>query len=140
MSHMIEYTEQLFVQHCINCGIAFGFPNAFDERLRKTHAQFYCPMGHPQFYNAESEEQKLKKQLAEKERLLQVKQTLLDDARKERDTAIRSRRAVQAHANRVKHKTAAGVCPVDGCKRHFTNLQRHIKTKHPSWSTDDKSE
>lgn len=24
-------------------------------------------------------------------------------------------------------------CPVDGCKRHFKDLRRHISTKHPDY-------
>ena len=138
MTAIHQYTETLYVQNCITCGVPFGLPQSLDTALRNSHKSFFCPNGHSQVYTAESEEEKLRKQLAERDRLLQVRNTQLDDARKLADTLERSNRAVKAHVKRVKTRAAAGVCPA-GCKRHVTNLQRHIATKHPTWKAEDES-
>jgi hypothetical protein len=31
---------------------------------------------------------------------------------------------------RLERRVEKGVCPFPGCKRHFTNLQRHVATEH----------
>ena len=135
MSYNTDVSTKLFVQHCVNCGITFGMPSDFDDRLRETHREFYCPNGHNLRYNQETDAERYKRQLDEANRLLIVKNNMLADRDKEVETLARSKRSLQAHAKRVKTRTAAGVCPA-GCRRHFSNLQQHIASKHPSWHAE----
>jgi hypothetical protein len=48
----------------------------------------------------------------------------------ERDQAEASARAHKGHATRLKNRAQAGMCP-HGCNRHFKDLERHCKNKHP---------
>jgi len=138
MSATFNVTLNMTAIVCVQdgCGITFGVPYWWEQRRREDHTSWYCPNGHKQFFDAETEEEKLKKQLAEKDRMLSVRQTMLDDARKQTETLLRSNRSVRVHSKLIKTRVAAGVCPV-GCKRHFTNLQRHIETKHPTWKSEE---
>lgn len=132
------YTETYTVVRCghQDCDIKFGMPDHFYNKRIKDHKNWYCPNGHIRHFASESEEEALRRQLAEKERMLNVNRTMLADARRENETLIRSRRSIQAHAKQMKVRAAAGVCPA-GCKRHFANLQRHIATKHPTWKHEE---
>lgn len=135
MSIIHQYTETLTVQNCINCGIPFGMPQSYDTEFRRTRKNFYCPNGHPQHYLEESAEDKLRRELAQANDRLVLRQQTIDRLTSEKDTLERSNRSVRAHAKRIKTRASAGVCPVDGCRRHFQNLQQHIANKHPSWKT-----
>jgi hypothetical protein len=50
------------------CGNLFSIPDSLDDRFRKTHESFYCPNGHPQSYTAKNNEEKLKEQVAQREK------------------------------------------------------------------------
>jgi hypothetical protein len=52
---------------CITCGIIYGIPTDYHNYLKKKHTTYYCPNQHGQFIPAETDEDKLKKQLKEKE-------------------------------------------------------------------------
>lgn len=144
MSNVLMASERLVTEICYACGITFAMPEDYRNRALNDHSRsFYCPAGHQQHYVGKTEAEKLRDQLAEKERLLTVKQNQLADAYRQRDnisreneTLIRSRRSIQAHVKKIKTRASAGVCPA-GCHRHFTNLQRHIATKHPTWKHEE---
>lgn len=132
-----SYTETLVTEHCYACGIAFAMPKSFrDDALHDRTRGFYCPSGHRQYYTGQTEAQKLAQQLADKERILKVREDQLKASRDAVKALERSNRAVKAHSKRLKTRVAAGVCPA-GCKRHFTNLERHIATKHPAWKVEE---
>lgn len=104
----IEVLISLQVETCINCGVSFGVPGEFQRWRKAHHETFYCPNGHQQYYPSETEEDRLRK-LYLRER--QNSETL--------NTEL---------AN-LKKRVDAGMCP--HCYRHFANVARHIKTKHP---------
>jgi hypothetical protein len=113
----------LVVEECYLCGIAFGMPSDYKEvRLRKRDT-FYCPNGHGQHYTGKTDAEKLR----EANERLQATRDLL--AAEER-----SHIATRGHLTRAKKKIKGGVCPAPGCKRHFTDLERHIASKHPGFS------
>lgn len=106
------------VNTCISCGVKFGIPSEFDQKLRQNHEAFYCPNGHKQWYVGESEAEKLRKELK----------------RKEQEVADQVRAKLQAQselesAQRKLKRVAKGVCPC--CNRSFSNLHKHMTTKHP---------
>lgn len=134
----IDVTLRMTTITCCHagCGITFAVPDWWNETRREDRSWWYCPNGHSQHFIGETEAEKLRRQVAEKDRLLSVRQTQLDDSRKYAETLERSNRSIRAHTKRLKTRAAAGICPA-GCKRHFTNLQRHIATKHPSWKAEE---
>jgi hypothetical protein len=128
----LNYTDTLTVVHCAKCSMPFGIPAQFERERREDHAFFHCPRGHNNYWPQETEAERLKRKLDERDRLLVVKNTQITDLRGQHDTLTRSNKALRAHAKSVKARVKAGVCPA-GCHRHFTDLQRHIASKHPHW-------
>ncbi len=124
---------------CCKCGIEFHVPDHWDNKRREDHKTFYCPNGHPQGYYGKSQKEKriekLERENREKADQLMCKQTLLDQAREERDLADRRRAAAKGQLTKTKNRIAAGVCPC--CNRSFTNVARHMKSQHPDYSSED---
>lgn len=120
---------------CANCGLAFGLTAEFEAKRRKDKQSFYCPNGHSQYFPGETDEQKqirqLREQLAAKERDRAAAESGRQVWRQRAESTERRLRGTKAVVTRMRKRAAAGVCPVEGCKRHFANLQRHIATKHP---------
>lgn len=122
----ITYTEKgtFITETCCNCGIAFGMPQGFRSEKLRNGGSFYCPNGHGQHYT-ETTVRKLERQLAsEQSRHDQTKANL-------RDTKG-SLVAEKGHRTRLKKRIKNGICPC--CNRSFTNLKRHMNTKHPEYT------
>lgn len=122
MSTTLTVSQDLRTQNCISCGVLFAFPEELDNRLRQTHAAFYCPSGHSQVYLGKTEAEKLREQLVEKERLLTV-------ARCAEVNERNARQRIERQHKRICKRVHNGVCPC--CNRTFANLARHMATKHP---------
>lgn len=121
MSNII--LAQIFhVQNCITCGIPFAVPQEFDGARRRDGKDFSCPNGHLMSY-IRTELDRLRDQLNEKDRLLQQsinrEHVLTSDLKR-----------IKSEKRKLAKRLEFGVCPVAGCKRHFTKLQRHIQTEH----------
>lgn len=119
---------------CNECGVPILLENTFYKARKEDHKNFYCSNGHTLHYPQQTEAEKLRAELAQKEKYLQNAQKHTEwaeqDARQAReraDAAERSRAAYKGQLTRVKN----GVCPC--CKRHFGDLQRHMQTKHPGY-------
>jgi len=118
----IALTESFYLQNCCNCGVAFAVPESFDRKRREDGKSFHCPNGHPQSYTT-TEPMRLRKQLEDANRLLEQANN--------REAVTLARLAAEEKKNRsLAKRLSAGVCPVAGCKRHFTDLKRHVATQH----------
>lgn len=107
---------------CGECGIAFLMPSDFErERHKDPKNQWSCPNGHVRVYR-ESEADALRR---ERDRLKQ------DAARLEgeRLKALADRDKAQAETRRLRNRIGKGVCPC--CNRSFSNVAKHMATKHP---------
>ena len=66
--------SDFYVSSCAECYVLFAITAKHEARLRTTHAQFYCPSGHPQSFKAPTEQEReierLKARLADKDREL----------------------------------------------------------------------
>ena len=121
------YTETVVLQEdtCKSCGITFAVPQRFLEGLQQTGGYYYCPNGHKWGWG-ESEAQRLRKQLeSEQKRSKQMEIEVMHV----KDQLEASEREMKRRQKRV----ANGVCPC--CNRSFAQLQRHMKTKHPEYTT-----
>jgi hypothetical protein len=128
-SFTVDTTETLEALSCCNCGVLFAFPVSLVSARRKDGQNFWCPNGHRQLFT-ETEADRLRKRLAAAEASVT---SWRDQAR----AAEGSLRATRGQLTRARNRQKAGVCPVDGCKRHFENLQRHIATKHPEMAAKE---
>jgi hypothetical protein len=126
----LQYSTVLEVLDCGECGIPFALPRDFHARVKRTGEMFSCPNGHRISY-AETENARLKAQLADQKRWRENAETRARAAGDQLKASENRVRAYKGVVTRTKKRAAAGVCPVPGCKRHFTDLQRHMESKHP---------
>jgi hypothetical protein len=118
----------LEVEVCASCGVLFAAPEHLLDECRKTGDNFFCPNGHTLVYKGENarlkkENERLKDNLARQR--ARADQT---------EASLRATRGVVTKQRKKLEKVVAGVCPVDGCHRHFKDLRRHISTKHPDYT------
>lgn len=114
--------NDLKTQTCGECGIVFAAPAAFwEDRHRHHNKNFYCPNGHARVFLGETEAEKYKR--------------LYEAEKAEKERKDRQLAAAQRQAKKIKNRIANGVCPC--CHRTFSNLQRHMGTKHPDFKTQE---
>lgn len=115
----------LYAQTCCSCGVLFAIPSEMDAARQRDGKYFYCPNGHPQHYMGETHEQQVRR----------LKNALASERARHDQTqaSLSATRGVVTKQRKRLEKVVAGVCPVDGCKRHFKDLRRHVATKHPDY-------
>ena len=114
-------------ESCCNCGMAFAMEVDFQKRRRADHKLFYCPAGHAQHYTGASAEQKLQRELAQKQRDL-------DEARHRAARAENERANIQKAHRKMRARVVNGVCPC--CNRSFENLRMHMQTQHADFGKE----
>lgn len=105
---------------CYKCGVIFGVPSGHRARLMESKDSFWCPNGHSQCYT-ESTSDKLRR---ERDRLAQ-RIAQKDD---EIAAAKKEAAALKGKITKLHNRAKAGLCSC--CNRHFTNLERHMASKH----------
>lgn len=103
---------------CFKCGVPFAVPGKLRQELIKSQETFYCPSGHSQCYAGETAEQRFRRVLEEKEKT--ISRQAIEKIQLEGQVNTLNRKLKRVHN---------GTCPC--CNRSFTNLQKHMKTKHP---------
>jgi hypothetical protein len=120
---------------CGECGIEFAVPSAWlDVRKRGTEKSrgFTCPNGHTRIFR-ETEVERLKRELAAKDKELEQERALTKAAASRAHGAEVQAGRARAQAKRLKQRAAGALCPVPGCCRSFVQLRRHLATKHPDY-------
>ncbi len=122
---MTDYSvagRSMALETCISCGVEFCMPSALQRECVRVGAlkSFYCPNGHSMTFS-ESATDKIRR---ERDLLRQQMAQKDDEITKQRLAAEKARKETE----RLKKRISGGVCPC--CSRHFTNLERHMKTKH----------
>jgi hypothetical protein len=131
---------RLITEECPTCGILFAWPEDFHRNVRQAGKArcWYCPVGHViQWDTSEADEirrerDRLKQQLAQKDDTIR---DWIATANNQRDRANRERNRAngyKGHATRITKRAKAGICPC--CNRHFTQLERHMTSKHPDFT------
>jgi hypothetical protein len=110
------------VETCFACNVQFAMTSAMMAALRRSHATFYCPMGHAQHYTAKSDAE------AERDRT-NAAQARANEYQHALAVAQRKLEEEKAERARMERRIHRGVCPC--CSRTFSNLAAHMKTKHP---------
>lgn len=134
-------TETVNTLHCPNCGMLFGITADFEKRRRDDHGTFFCPSGHRQSYQHETEAERLTRELKfERDRVAREKhwreqaEAHTATVRLEKEHIERRLRGTKSVVTRMKRRTSAGRCPC--CSRQFKELERHMKVRHPKWDPD----
>ena len=113
---------------CIRCGIPMALPEFYMEQRRKDHQSFHCLNGHPQCYPQETVEERLKRELANETKRREW-------AEQETKRARHAESIARGKTTALRERVSNGVCPC--CNRSFTNLRRHMASKHPTYKTDE---
>jgi hypothetical protein len=128
------YTGHLVITTCW-CGMSQALPDDLYRHAQNTKGfRVWCPLGH-EWVVSENEADRQRKRADTLARQLEMAR---DSARWERDqrqASERSNAAYRGWITRYKNRIAAGVCPVEDCKRvGFSNVARHIERMHPAWA------
>lgn len=120
----------------IDCGLCGG-TYAIQERYLQEKVEvggfWHCPYCKCSWGYGEGENDKLKKQLEQERQRVLREQQRHDQTKaglRETERRLIAQRGV---TTRIKNRVANGVCPC--CKRNFSNLAAHMKTKHPAFAT-----
>lgn len=124
MSQTFIETVLLKEMTCGTCGVTFAIPHHMVETKMRECGTFFCPNGHERGW-FESDADRLRKQLEEKQRELTAQKCETMRERQAREAVETQLHKTTRKLDRV-HK---GICPC--CKRTFQNLQRHMAAKHP---------
>ena len=124
-----EFVQPTYIGTCGKCGIPIWLECHRAAACRKEGPAeiFYCPNGHARCFT-EGKVQELEKQL-EKER--QRREWAEQNLKTARAAEAIAWGKFKAQSKRIKN----GVCPC--CRRNFTNLRRHMKSKHPDWKGNE---
>lgn len=122
MAATLTYAGTLIVETCW-CGIRHAIPAELAREAHDNGTSVFCPVGH-EWVVRETRAKKLERELEEQRRRTEAARDLLH-------AEERSHAATRGHLTRTKNRATAGVCPHPDCHRHFTNLERHVASKHP---------
>lgn len=126
MSRTYMETVTLQEDTCCVCGITFAAPQHWFKSKQSTGDTFYCPNGHSLSFT-KGTDTILREQIADEQKRARELELQLTSAQ---DQLQATKRELQRHKKRI----ANGVCPC--CNRAFMQLQRHMKTKHPEYSSE----
>jgi hypothetical protein len=122
---------------CCDCKVEFWLNDEFYRVAKQAATKFtwYCPNGHAQsFLKGESEEAKLRRERDQLAQRIAEKDDAIEAERQRRVLAERRVAAAKGQVTKLKNRASKGVCPC--CNRHFANLERHMATKHPAFTTE----
>jgi hypothetical protein len=117
---------------CKTCGITYAVPPQWLAERREDHQTWYCPNGHHWHFPGKSDTEKLRDELQRERARLDQANAEADYQRKQRAAAERRTSAARGQVTKIKNRVAHGVCPC--CSRSFSDLRRHMATKHPDYT------
>jgi hypothetical protein len=130
----------LWVTDCPSCFVVFAMPKALEAARRDDAGKFYCPNGHSMSFHESALDRERKRAQAlerEKARLEEDRswyQERLREERKEHKTTTARLNGTKGALKKAQKRAAASLCPVDGCKRKFVQMERHLAAKHPDYA------
>lgn len=115
---------------CWKCNADYYLPPELYRAAKASDKiSFFCPYGHEaHFRDGPTEADKLRQERDRLNQRLAEKDDEIIRQRGLRESAERSISAHRGQLTKLKNRAKAGLCPC--CNRHFTNLERHMATKH----------
>jgi len=118
---------------CGGCGGVYAITERFRKQCANEGTSWHCPYCNVGWgYSGNSENARLKKQVANLSAQADRTNAHIGRLNHELETTERSRAAMKGQVTKMKNRAANGVCPC--CSRTFTNLARHMKSKHPDFA------
>lgn len=134
MGHNLAISTELdmYIVNCGECGGVYGILEQVREQKHRDGACWACPYCRTRWgYSGKGENARLKRELKQKQRALDIQRKRTEWAKEEARHNERRRRAEKAAKTRIKNRIANGVCPC--CNRTFKQLAAHMKNKHPDF-------
>lgn len=131
----LRITHGFVAESCIHCAADFAMSDQHFENVKRTGNEFWCPACGKSMVYRKTKEQELKEQLKRAREDADWYLRRKDELYQETQRLEKSRAAFKGQVTKLKHRAANGVCPC--CTRHFTNLERHMKTKHPEFTQEN---
>jgi hypothetical protein len=125
----LDVSVELVTEVCINCGGVFALPGDLVTELRRNHTQFYCPVGHAQFYPSKSTEEVLRAELEQERARANRLRAMVDQESARADELVKAKSKLERQAKATARRATNGACSL--CHRSFANVQRHMTSKHP---------
>lgn len=130
-------------ESCAGCGFDIWMSKDTNRFLRSSGQSFYCLSGHSNVFSAADspadilrrERDRLKQQLAQKDDEIRSARATAAQQRDQAEHERRRANGYKGYAAKITKRAKAGVCPC--CNRHFAALQRHMATKHPTFTPLD---
>jgi hypothetical protein len=138
LNNVLAFQQQFQEITCYKCAVLFAVPAYFKTKRLEDHETFWCPNGHSQAFTGKSEAEKLREQLEREQRALGFAREREAALRQQRDTLEHRLNGTKGALTKIKKRVAGGCCPC--CKRSFTDLRRHMTTKHPDFGPTDREE
>lgn len=130
---VMDITVSLTVMDCPSCAVIYAIPDRMERERREDGKGFYCPNGHSLTFDGEIH--KLRKRLASVEKDVQWYKDAEKSEREQRQQAERSLTATKGVVTKMRKRAIAGVCQF--CHRHFTDMERHVASKHQGTEAED---
>ncbi len=137
-------SQGYYFTNCYRCNAPFAMSDTLYHMAmeRRGELSFYCPNGHGQVFKAgEREEDKLrrerdqlKQRLAEKDDQIRSAYEMANEQAAASAMNARKLAAAKGQITKIKKRASNGVCPC--CNRTFTDLARHMHSKHPGFVTE----
>lgn len=116
--------EHYSVTQCGTCGVWYTVPETVHANHQRLGGYSFCSNGHQWGWPSGAEEKEREAIRLERDRLKQAAARLEDEISSERARAV----AAEKKYLQARRRAAAGVCPC--CNRTFSNVQKHMLTKH----------
>lgn len=126
----LQRNVQVVIDDCCVCGVVHAIPRVMWNNARNKGGYWYCPNGHHIGWDkkdSQSENDKLRGEVAEL-------QGRVERERMRTEAAKRETAAAKGQVTKIKNRVGNGVCPC--CQRSFTNLRRHMDSKHPDFAKE----
>lgn len=131
MSQILTFGVQLTTVSC-ECGGIYAINERYRREKQESGGTWTCPYCKISWGFVKSKLDKAKEQLAERDRQLVAERSRHDQTQAALRTEEKRTRAYKGQAGRLRTRAANGVCPC--CKRTFTNLRRHMASKHSNYA------
>lgn len=122
--------ERHVVTQCGSCAVWHTVPEIVYEDHKRLGGFHSCPNGHQRGWDKGADAIERENTRRERDRLKQDAARLQDEIAAQRERADKA----EAATKRLKKRAAAGTCPC--CQRTFSNMSRHMQTKHPEFKAE----
>lgn len=122
---------------CPQCGMVSLIPRALHvvAYTRRPNVAVYCPNGHGWHYTlGESDLDRIRRERDRARQGLAERDDLIAEQSRQLAALKAKAQAAAKDTKRLKKRAGAGVCPC--CSRHFVQMERHMKTKHPTFAAE----